>query len=114
MGKCPFDGQTLLAAKNYLFSIICRHDRPALRSAIAIADRLKSCSERPRLAQSQTATRETRTQRAILPSGGSPRDGGAAETLSAKRGTVRFAVTAAVFSVTYEPWSSRIFRSLTE
>jgi hypothetical protein len=39
---------------------------------------------------------------------------GSAETLSAKRGTVRFAVTAGVFSVTYEPWSSRIFRSLTE
>src|ERR1700674_5372499 len=43
------------------------------------------------------------------PSRGSPRDGGAAETLSAKRGTVRFAVTAGVLSVTYEPWSSRIF-----
>jgi len=45
---------------------------------------------------------------------GSPRDGGSTETLSAKRGTMRFAVTAGVFSVTYEPWSSRIFRSLTE
>ena len=41
---------------------------------------------------------------------GSPRDGGSAETLSAKRGTVRFARTAGVFSVTYEPWSSSIFK----
>ena len=48
------------------------------------------------------------------PGRGSPRDGGAAETLLAKRGTVRLAVTAGVLSVTYEPWSSRIFRSLTE
>lgn len=36
------------------------------------------------------------------PRRGSPRDGGAAETLSAKRGTVCFAVTAGVFSITYE------------
>jgi hypothetical protein len=39
---------------------------------------------------------------------------GSAETLLAKRGTVRFAITAGVLSVTYEPWSSRIIRSLTE
>jgi hypothetical protein len=38
--------------------------------------------------------------------------GDTAETLSAERGTVCFADTG--FSVTYEPWSSRIFRSLTE
>jgi hypothetical protein len=39
---------------------------------------------------------------------------GSAETLSAKRGAVRFAVTAGIFSAAYELWSSRIFRSLTE
>jgi hypothetical protein len=50
----------------------------------------------------------------ISPPEGLRGTGGAAETLSAKRGAVRFAVTATVFSVTYEPWSSRIFRSLTE
>jgi hypothetical protein len=52
--------------------------------------------------------------RSHLPARGSPRDGDTAEILSAERGTVCFADTARVFSVTYEPWSSRIFRSLTE
>ncbi|MDX6461785.1 MAG: hypothetical protein QOE55_5482 [Acidobacteriaceae bacterium] len=49
-----------------------------------------------------------------VPGRGSPRDGGSAETLSAKRGTGRFAVMEEVLPVGYEPGSSRIFRSLTE
>jgi hypothetical protein len=40
--------------------------------------------------------------------------GGTAVTLSAERGTRRFAVAAGILLVSYEPWSSSIFRSLTE
>jgi hypothetical protein len=50
----------------------------------------------------------------VSPAEGLRGTGGSVETLPAKRGTGRFAVTAGVFSVAYEPWSSRIFRSLTE
>jgi hypothetical protein len=72
----------------------------------------------PAVTQIQNAMRDLRTtfltyRRSVSPLG-SLRDGGATETSSAKRGTERFAVTTGVFSVTYEPWSSRIFRSLTE
>jgi hypothetical protein len=55
-----------------------------------------------------------RQSNVVSPAEGLRGTGGSVETLSAKRGTGRFAVTAGVFSVTYEPWSSRIFRSLTE
>jgi hypothetical protein len=50
----------------------------------------------------------------ISPARVSAARGGSAATLVAKRKTLRFAVTARELSVTYELWSSRIFRSLTE
>jgi hypothetical protein len=72
----------------------------------------------PAIAHIQNALRDARTTfltcRINTLGRGSPRDGGAAETLAARRGAVRFAFTAGIFSATYERWSSRIFRSLTE
>jgi hypothetical protein len=75
-------------------------------------------SEHPAVAQIQNTMKDARTtfltHRRKIPPPRATAGPGIAVTLSAERGTVRFAVTAGVFSVTYAPWSSSIFRSLTE
>jgi hypothetical protein len=72
----------------------------------------------PAVTQIQNAIRDTRTLSSPIagksPRRGPLREGGTAVTLSAERGTRRFAIAAGVLLVSYEPWSSSIFRSLTE